>query len=125
MRPEGIFQFGAFQIDIEARTVRREEEAVALNRRAFDVLLYFIQNPGRILTRDELLKNVWSDSFVDENSLAQSACQERRFDRPAEAFYAIRWRDGKVGAAAPAPAAIVDSLGAFRTHGVTYSSAIQ
>jgi DNA-binding winged helix-turn-helix (wHTH) protein len=30
------------------------------------VLLYFVQNPGKVLTRDELLKNVWAGSFVDE-----------------------------------------------------------
>ena len=34
---------------------------VTLNRRAFDVLLYLVQNPGKVLTRDELLKNVWPE----------------------------------------------------------------
>ena len=78
MKSEGIFQFGEFQIDVLARTLRREEEIVTLNRRAFDVLLYLVQNPGRVLTRDELLKNVWPDTFVDENSLAQSISALRR-----------------------------------------------
>jgi DNA-binding winged helix-turn-helix (wHTH) protein len=72
MQTKGILKFGEFQVDALARTLRREEEIVTLNRRAFDVLLYFVQNPGRVITRDELLKNVWADSFVDENSLAQS-----------------------------------------------------
>src|SRR5580698_1680707 len=78
MKPEGIYQFGEFRIESLARTLRREEELVTLNRRAFDVLLYFVQNPGRVLTRDELLKNVWPDTFVDENSLAQSISVLRR-----------------------------------------------
>ncbi len=56
-----MFQFGEFQIDVLARTLRREEEIVTLNRRALDVLLHLVQNPGRVLTRDELLKNVWPD----------------------------------------------------------------
>src|SRR5271157_4482253 len=91
MKVEGIFQFGEFQIDVAARTLRREDEAVALNRRAFDVLLYLIQNPGRILTRDELLKNVWPDSFVDENSLAQSISALRRAlgEKPGDNSYII------------------------------------
>ncbi len=42
------------------------------------MLLYFVQNPGRVLTRDELLKNVWPDAHVDENSLAQSISALRR-----------------------------------------------
>ena len=78
MKTEQIFQFGEFQIDVPSRTLRREDEAVALNRRAFDVLLYLIQNPGRILTHEELLKNIWPDAFVDENSLAQSISALRR-----------------------------------------------
>src|SRR5580693_4745246 len=78
MQPEGIYEFGEFRIEALARTLRRREEIVTLNRRAFDVLLYFVQNPGRVLTRDELLKNVWPDTYVDENSLAQSISALRR-----------------------------------------------
>jgi DNA-binding response OmpR family regulator len=57
-KTERIFEFGKFQIDPMARTLRGGEALVTLNRRAFDVLLYFVQNPGRVVTRDELLKNV-------------------------------------------------------------------
>src|ERR1700728_3235157 len=78
MKQDGIYQFGRLRIDALARTLRREEEIVTLNRRAFDVLLYLVQNPGRVLTRDELLKNVWAGAFVDENSLAQSISALRR-----------------------------------------------
>ena len=49
MKPEGIYEFGKFRIEVLARTLRREEETVTLNRRAFDVLLYLVQNPGRVL----------------------------------------------------------------------------
>ena len=91
MKPEGIFKFGEFQVDALARTLRREEETVTLNRRAFDVLLYLVQNPGRVLTRDELLKNVWPDTFVDENSLAQSISALRRAleEKPGDNSYVV------------------------------------
>ena len=91
MKPEGIFQFGAFQVDSQARTLRRETEPVVLNRRAFDVLLYLVQNPGKVLTRDELLKNVWPDTFVDENSLAQSISALRRAldEKPGDNSYIV------------------------------------
>src|SRR5580693_6036941 len=78
MNTEGVFQFGGFRMDALARTLRREEVSVTLNRRAFDVLLYLVQNPGKVVSRDELLKNVWPDTFVDENSLAQSISALRR-----------------------------------------------
>ena len=72
MKTEEIFEFGEFRIDPSNRTLRRHESAVALQRRAFDVLLYLVQNPGRVVTKDELLKHVWPDAFVDENNLTQS-----------------------------------------------------
>jgi eukaryotic-like serine/threonine-protein kinase len=78
MSPGWIFQFGEFQLDVRAHSLRRGKAIVPLNSRAFDVLLYFVQNPGKVLTREELLKNVWAGSFVDENSLAQSISALRR-----------------------------------------------
>src|SRR5580698_1461721 len=91
MKTEGVFQFGEFQIDAKAHTLRREEEIVALNYRAFDVLLYFVQNPGRGHTRDELLKNVWADTYVDENNLAQSISALRRAleEKPGDNTYIV------------------------------------
>jgi DNA-binding winged helix-turn-helix (wHTH) protein/tetratricopeptide (TPR) repeat protein len=91
MRNKEIFQFGEFHVEALARVLRREEEILALNRRAFDVLLYLVQNSGRILTHDELLKNVWPDTYVDENSLAQSISALRRAlgEKPGDNSYII------------------------------------
>src|SRR5271167_1239853 len=91
MRPGQIFQFGKFQIDAPARSLRRGEAIVRLNSRAFDVLLYLVQNPGKVLTRDELLKNVWLDAFVDEHSLAQSISALRRAldEKPGDNSYIV------------------------------------
>jgi eukaryotic-like serine/threonine-protein kinase len=84
-----IFQFGEFRIDPLERTLRRNDSAVTLQRRAFDVLLYLVQNPGRVVTKDELLKNVWPDAFVDENNLTQSISVLRKAldQRPGENNY--------------------------------------
>src|SRR5271154_5941381 len=91
MRPGWIFQFGEFQLDVGARSLRREKAIVPLNSRAFDVLLYFVQNPGKVLTHEELLKNVWAESFVDENSLAQSISALRRAleEKPGDNSYIV------------------------------------
>src|SRR5580692_966729 len=91
MKQDGIYQFGRLRIDALARTLRREKQMVTLNYRAFDVLLYFVQNSGRVLTRDELLKNVWADAFVDEHSLAQSISVLRRAleEKPGDNTYIV------------------------------------
>jgi eukaryotic-like serine/threonine-protein kinase len=92
MKTEGVFQFGeSFQVDVLRRTLLREKEVVTLNRRAFDLLLYLVQNPGKILTREELLKNVWPDTFVDESSLVQSISALRRAleEKPGDNNYIV------------------------------------
>ena len=88
-RMSEIFHFGEFRIDPLERTLRRNDSAVTLQRRAFDVLLYLVQNPGRVVTKDELLKNVWPDAFVDENNLTQSISVLRKAldQRPGEISY--------------------------------------
>jgi DNA-binding winged helix-turn-helix (wHTH) protein len=94
MKADAIYQFGKLRIDALARTLRREGTVVTLNRRAFDVLLYFVQSPGRVLTRDELLKNVWPDTCVDENSLAQSISVLRRALEENQKLFGVYPRRG-------------------------------
>jgi eukaryotic-like serine/threonine-protein kinase len=91
LKQGGIYEFGEFRIDALSRTLRRPEEIIPLNFRAFDVLLYMVQNQGRALTRDELIKNVWHDTFVDENSLAQSITVLRRAldEKPGDNRYIV------------------------------------
>ena len=125
MKPEGIFKFGEFQVDALARTLRRESEIVTLNRRAFDVLLYLVQNPGRVLTRDELLKNAWPDTFVDENSLAQSISALRRAleEKPGDNNYIVTLPGrgyqfvAAVQVVVPAALAVVPDAATATSHG--------
>jgi eukaryotic-like serine/threonine-protein kinase len=112
MKPDGIFRFGEFQVDALARTLRREEEIVTLGGRAFDVLLYLVQNPGKAVTRDELLKNVWPDAFVDENSLEQSVSALRRAldEKPGDYTYIVTLPGRGYQFVAPVQVAVPESL---------------
>lgn len=91
MKNSEIFRFGEFEVDSLSRTVRRRDFNLTLNRRAFDVLLYFVRNPGKVLSKDELLKNVWPDAFVDSNSLTQSICVLRKAlaEKPGDSQYIV------------------------------------
>ncbi len=86
-----MFEFSKFTLEPRTRTLKRQGETVTLNRRAFDLLLYLVQNPGRILSREELVKNVWPDTFVDENSLEQSISALRRAlaEKPGDNSYVV------------------------------------
>ena len=114
MKPKGIFQFGEFQVDVLARSLQREEKIVTLSGRAFDVLLYLVQNPGKVLSRDELVKNVWPDTFVDENSLAQSISALRRAldEKPGDNTYIVTLPGRGYQFVSPVKAVAPESLGA-------------
>jgi DNA-binding winged helix-turn-helix (wHTH) protein/tetratricopeptide (TPR) repeat protein len=76
--PGSVYRFGQFSVDPLARTLKCNEATIALSRRSFDLLLYLVQNSGKILSKEELLKQIWPDTFVDENSLAKSMSVLRR-----------------------------------------------
>src|SRR5882672_6310905 len=66
-----LHRFGQFALDSRKRTLSRADSPVSLTPKAFDVLLFLAQNPNRLVTKDELLKAVWGDTFVEEGNLTQ------------------------------------------------------
>jgi DNA-binding winged helix-turn-helix (wHTH) protein len=66
-----LYSFGEFVLDPGRRTLSRADSPVSLTPRAFDVLLFLVQNPNRLVTKEELLKAVWGDTFVEEGNLTQ------------------------------------------------------
>jgi DNA-binding winged helix-turn-helix (wHTH) protein/TolB-like protein/Tfp pilus assembly protein PilF len=63
-----------FVIDVRRRLLLRREtgDALAINAKAFDTLLYLAQHPGDVLDKDTLLAALWPGVVVEENSLAQN-----------------------------------------------------
>jgi eukaryotic-like serine/threonine-protein kinase len=66
-----LYHFGHYVLDPGKRTVARAALAVSLTPKAFDVLLFLVQNPNRLVTKEELLQAVWGDTFVEEGNLTQ------------------------------------------------------
>ena len=66
-----LYRFGQFALDARKRTVSRADSPVSLTPKAFDVLLFLVQNPNRLVTKEELLQAVWGDTFVEEGNLTQ------------------------------------------------------
>ena len=73
-----LYGFGEFSLDPRNRMLRRGGQTVPLTPKAFEVLLLLIQNAGRIVTKDELMKAVWTDSFVEESNLTQTIFMVRK-----------------------------------------------
>jgi DNA-binding winged helix-turn-helix (wHTH) protein/TolB-like protein/tetratricopeptide (TPR) repeat protein len=76
--PYTMLVFDGFEIDPLNRTCIREGVALPISGKVFDVLLAFIESPGRLLTKDELIERVWSDEFVEEGNLARNVSSLRK-----------------------------------------------
>src|SRR6202161_3190978 len=66
-----IYRFGEFLLDPARRTLSRADSPVSLTPKAFDVLLFLVQNPNRLVTKEELLQAVWGETIVEEGNLTQ------------------------------------------------------
>jgi DNA-binding winged helix-turn-helix (wHTH) protein len=66
-----IYEFHEFRIDMERRVLVRHGEPVTVTPKALDILLFFVQNKGKVLGKDEFMKVLWPESFVEEGNLSQ------------------------------------------------------
>ena len=73
-----VYEFGEFQLDASHRVLLRAGAIVPLTPKAFDTLLVLVRQGGRVVGKDELMREVWPDSFVEENSLARNISVLRR-----------------------------------------------
>ncbi len=67
-----IFEFGEFRLDTSRRLLLKNGEVVSLTHKAFETLALLVENRGRIVEKDELLRDIWPDTFVEEGSLARN-----------------------------------------------------
>src|SRR5215469_8398123 len=73
-----LYGFGPFRLDPVKRILAKDGKRIALAAKAFDTLVVLVQHSDQILTKDQLMKLVWPDSFVEENNLNQQISRLRR-----------------------------------------------
>jgi eukaryotic-like serine/threonine-protein kinase len=66
-----IYQFAEFELRVNARILARDGKSIPLGSKAFEVLTCLVMHAGEVVTKDELLKTVWPESFVEEGNLSQ------------------------------------------------------
>lgn len=65
------YEFGPFHLDTAERRLLRERQPVPLTPKTYDILLLLVRNNGHMLDKDEMMKELWSDAFVEEGNLAR------------------------------------------------------
>ena len=73
-----IFSFRRFILDVSQRTLLDGDRSVTLPPKVFDTLRMLVENSGKALTKENMLAEIWSDAFVEENNLAQNISVLRR-----------------------------------------------
>lgn len=90
------YEFGPFRVDARERQLLRNGEVVPLRPKVFDILLVLVENSGHILSKDEVMKLVWSNTAVEEGNIARNISTLRNAlgERPRDHQYieTIPWR---------------------------------
>jgi Tol biopolymer transport system component/DNA-binding winged helix-turn-helix (wHTH) protein len=79
-----IYDFGPFRLDSTERVLLCNGQHVPLQPKAFETLLALVERHGRIVEKEELMKRVWPDTFVEEVNLAKHVSDLRRIFRQFE-----------------------------------------
>ncbi len=73
-----LLRFGQFEIDTIRAELRGPNGPVPIEPKTFDLLLFLAENPGRLLTRDEMIARVWGGRVVSDSAVATVLKQVRK-----------------------------------------------
>ena len=86
-----LYEFGQFRLDVAEHFLTRLSggERVSLSEKAFETLCVLVRNGGNLVRKDELMNQVWADSFVEENNLDKCiyAIRKALGEKPGEQKY--------------------------------------
>jgi TolB-like protein/DNA-binding winged helix-turn-helix (wHTH) protein/Tfp pilus assembly protein PilF len=85
------YEFGPFRVDARKRLLVRDGAEVRLPAKAFEILLVLLDERGRLVEKDELMRRVWPDAVVEENNLTVniSALRKSLSEIPGEHRYVL------------------------------------
>jgi predicted ATPase/DNA-binding winged helix-turn-helix (wHTH) protein/Tfp pilus assembly protein PilF len=72
------YHFGDFTLDVSRGCVLKSGSEIKLRPKVYETLKYLVENPGRLIGKEELMQAVWPDAFVTDDSLVQCTLELRR-----------------------------------------------
>jgi DNA-binding winged helix-turn-helix (wHTH) protein len=72
------FHFGSFTLDLERLCLHGPSGQVDLRRKSFEALRFLVEHAGGVVTKEELMKAVWPDVTVSDDSLTQCISEVRQ-----------------------------------------------
>ncbi len=78
LKAEGLYVFGPYRLDVRERQLLRDGETVSLPPKAFDVSVALVSRAGHLVTKEELLAEVWAGTFVEDANISYTISLVRR-----------------------------------------------
>ncbi len=69
LNTKSFYEFGPFRLEPDEHLLLRGDKSFPLSPKAFELLIFLVQNPGRLLTREQTMRAVWPDSSGEEANL--------------------------------------------------------
>ncbi len=76
--PKVVYEFGPFLMDPDKQVLVRDGQPIAVTPKAFETLLVLVRHGREVVSKEDLLKEVWPDSFVEEANLSQHIFKLRK-----------------------------------------------
>src|SRR5438128_9557682 len=73
-----VIRFATFEVDLQAQELRKAGLRLKLSGQPFQVLAILLEQPGTVVTREELQKRLWPDTFVDVDHNLNTAINKIR-----------------------------------------------
>ena len=77
-RVKELYEFGPFRVDPQKEVLLRSGEPIPLTPKTFQILLVLVRHSREIVTKDDLMKTVWPDTFVEEANLSRNIFMLRK-----------------------------------------------
>src|SRR5215470_1587063 len=89
--PKFLYEFGPFRIDPEKQVLLRDDQPVPVAPKTFETLLILVRHSREVVSKDDLMKELWPDSFVEEANLSQNIFMLRKAlgDTPEDKRYIV------------------------------------
>src|SRR5262249_38157360 len=110
------YQFGPFQLDPAEHRLLRNGVEVSLQLKAFETLRLLVENAGRLIKKEELLRQVWPDTLVEENNLNKNVSVLRKALRAHSTGGAYIETIPRVGYRFVAPVSNIPAYPALAAH---------
>jgi len=90
-----VLNYDKYEVNIEKRTIKDEDELIDLTNKEFELLLFFLENPNQAFSREQILSHVWGPDYYGSDRVVDDLLRRLRQKMPLvkiETIYGFGYR---------------------------------